>query len=222
MNKEFPVSKSKEERVKCPACGQPGSFTLWESVNVTADPVLKERFMSGDLNTFRCAGCQNETQVWYPMLYHDMDLLLMVWFMPGGETPPPVPELLTEVTGDNAETYRFRLVRSPNELKEKVFLADAGLDDRVVELMKWLVRQNDHGESLRAEDILLFAEIEEGKSGRQIVFVVMSGAEQFTSGLPFSLYSELADTAEPHLETLYPGEGPWLNVHERHLAAPEV
>lgn len=216
------MSKSREERVKCPACGQQGSFTLWESINVTEDPELKERFMSGELNTFRCAGCTHETQVWYPMLYHDMDQLLMVWFMPGNETPPPVPELLMEVTGDNAETYRFRLVRTPNELKEKVFLADAGLDDRVVELMKWLVRQNDHGDSLNAEDLLLFAEIEKGKTGREIVFVVMSGEEQFTSGLPFALYRELAETAEPHLETLFPGEGPWLNVHERHLAAPEV
>jgi hypothetical protein len=216
------MSKSKEERVKCPACGQQGSFTLWESVNVTADPELKERFMSGNLNTFRCAGCNHETQVWYPMLYHDMDRLLMIWFMPGDETPPPVPELLAEVTGDNAETYRFRLVRSPNELKEKIFLSDAGLDDRVVELMKWLVRQNDHGANLDAGDLLLFAELEAGKSGREIIFVIMSGKDQFTSGLPFSLYSELAESVESQLENLYPAEGPWLNVHERHLAAPEV
>jgi hypothetical protein len=149
-----------------------------------------------------------------------MDRLLMIWFMPGDETPPPVPELLTEVTGDNAETYRFRLVRSPNELKEKIFLSDADLDDRVVELMKWLVRQNDHGQNLGADDLLLFAEIEAGKSGREIVFVIMSGKSS-SSGLPFPL-SELAESVQSQLETLYPAEGPWLNVHERHLAAPEV
>ena len=215
------MSQSRQEQVKCPSCGQPAVFTIWDSINATTDPELKERFMSGDLNAFRCEGCGDQTQIWYPVLYHDMQQLLLVWFMSGADKPPDVPGLLDSMDGDDGAGYRFRLVLSPNELKEKILLADAGLDDRVVELMKWLIRQNDHGARLKPDDVLLFAQVEEEEAVPEMLFVILRGGEQLSSSLPFSMYGELAEAVAPQLGTIYPGEGRWLRVHESQLGGPE-
>jgi hypothetical protein len=213
------VNHTREEQVKCPSCSQPGVFRIWDSVNVTADPELKDRFLSADLNTFRCEGCGQETQIWYPMLYHDSEQGLMIWLMLNDEAPPALADLLPGMTGGSAEGYLFRLVSTPNELKEKIFIADSGLDDRVVELMKWLIRQNDHGQNLQADDILLFAQVEEVDAEQRLVFVILRESEQMASALPAAMYDELAEAAEQQLDTLYGGVNPWLRVHESQLSA---
>src|SRR5262245_16499969 len=114
------------ESITCPACGREQTFPMYRSVNVTRDPALKAELLDGELTRFSCAACGHAAQVSYPLLYHDMEQMLMVWVVPGeGPGPEPLTSDLQGM-GDEAQAlgrgYRCRLVRTRNDLVEKVRL----------------------------------------------------------------------------------------------------
>ena len=77
----------------------------------------------------------------YPLLYHDMERKLMLYNLEEGDTPEVLPDgILGGLLGVMRESYSFRQVHSRNELVEKIRIADAGLDDRVVEIFKVILR----------------------------------------------------------------------------------
>ncbi len=43
-----------------------------------------------------------------------------------------------EKIGNAQEDYLYRFVQSKNELREKLFIFDAGLDNRAIEILKFL------------------------------------------------------------------------------------
>lgn len=55
---------------------------VYNSVNVTSDPELKERLLNGELNVGICKKCGTRHVISVPVLYHDMDLKFMVWVLP--------------------------------------------------------------------------------------------------------------------------------------------
>lgn len=130
------MSRSIASRVTCPLCNGSQVATIWTSINVTADPTLKEPFLRSELNVLRCKRCTIDTPIETSVLYHDMELRLMIWQIPDRvpgirvrEAPelPPFPGI---------ETYLLRVVGSHAEMVEKIIIFDAGLDDRVVEMAK--------------------------------------------------------------------------------------
>lgn len=138
--------------VTCPGCQQQQNFMLWTAINVSLDPGLKEKLRSGELNTFRCKHCGHCAEVVSSLLYHDMQLHWMIWLIPQGKLPPGAPDGLM---GEQLSGYELRLVRSRNELIEKVNILDAGLDDRVMAALKVRLRaqlEHEHG----VENPLLF------------------------------------------------------------------
>ncbi len=40
--------------LNCPKCGDKQETTIYESINVSLDPTLKERLYRGEINTFHC------------------------------------------------------------------------------------------------------------------------------------------------------------------------
>jgi hypothetical protein len=66
----------------CPKCGHPQEFTLWQSLNVTLNPELKERLFHGQINVFTCDSCNFASFIDYPLLYHDMDRTFCIQYYP--------------------------------------------------------------------------------------------------------------------------------------------
>lgn len=136
------MSKQSHEVYLCKACEKFGEMVLWDSINSAEDPEAKEKVLSGELFQWKCPHCGEVTAVQYPCLYHDPDEKLMIYLLPEGDgKEQQVLEL-----GDDAafllSGYRFRSVADPNDLKEKLLIADAGLNDRVVEVCKALIYLN--------------------------------------------------------------------------------
>jgi hypothetical protein len=135
------MSQRQSTTVNCPHCGHSQDFSTWPSLNVSLDPDEKPRLLSGELHRFTCGKCASQTQVSYPLLYHDMERKLMIYDLEEGDTPEELPDgILGGLLGVMRETYTFRQVHSRNELVEKIRIADAGLDDRVVEVFKIILR----------------------------------------------------------------------------------
>jgi DNA-directed RNA polymerase subunit RPC12/RpoP len=123
--------------VKCSKCGQGFEAASYQSINTAADPHLKERVRDGSLFVAECPYCGTRNLLKYNTLYHDPSAKLMVWLLPDGyESPAEVEEAVKELSG-----YTLRRVREAGDLIEKVCIADAGLEDTVMEVCKWVTRQ---------------------------------------------------------------------------------
>ena len=129
------MSVTREDSVICPGCGAPGTVVLHSSLDAAKEPALKERLLAGELSVFTCGKCGRKARIAHSLLYADTAQGLFLQLDP-------------EDTFDSAAALALlgtvtprvsRVVRDGNALIEKVRLADHGLDDRVVEVMKLLL-----------------------------------------------------------------------------------
>ncbi len=73
----------------CPRCGHEQELEVWQSLNVTLDPELKDRLRAGEINAFTCAQCGHRAIYDEPILYHDMQLRFCVQYLPPGRAEDP-------------------------------------------------------------------------------------------------------------------------------------
>jgi len=121
--------------VECPACGRAQDATLVQSINARTEPEAKRKLLAGELNVLACA-CGRTTPLFTTMLFVDPDADLYIRVCPDGDAQ--IAEAISLFRASGA-TGRLRVVPSPNALREKVTIADAGLDDWAAELLKVLL-----------------------------------------------------------------------------------
>lgn len=123
--------------VKCSKCGQSFEAATNQSINISTNPHLKEKVRDGSLFLADCPYCGTRNLLKYNTLYHDSSAKLMIWLLPDGfDLPAGIMEAVRELNG-----YTIRRVREAGDLIEKVCIADAGLEDTVMEVCKWVTRQ---------------------------------------------------------------------------------
>jgi len=119
----------------CPECGCSGKMGIWTTLNVSLDPEQKERLFDQSLFRHTCERCQHIAQVFFRMLYHDMDTHTMVWMIEPGATTDEIQNVFSALPFSR-QNYRLRIVRSINNLVEMVRLVDAHISDLAVEVVK--------------------------------------------------------------------------------------
>ena len=162
--------------VSCPRCGEAVETRMWPGINAEVNPNLREQVLQETLFNWTCPACGYVAQMAYPCLYHDKGRKLMVYLVPNGGK-----EDLDAVDVDRAFPQigyvQKRVVSSLAELKEKILIFEAGLDDRAVELVKWAlsaVVEKMDGKKPR-EGYFSFAEEEKNRIG--FVFFFQGSAE---------------------------------------------
>jgi len=209
------------ETITCPACRHPQEFAVYSTLNATLDPALKEQFLSGELTTFTCGRCGHSAEVVYALLYHDMVGQFMAWLVPGDGRPEPLDAAQFGPLGASlGQGYRYRLVRSRNELTEKVLLFDDGLDDRVVEVCKVFLR---HGEGPVSRDAggTLFYEgsSAEASGGPRLRFVLTGVAEPVSVSLRPGASEDLHSRLAAVLPEGDEAPGQWQEINEGYALA---
>ena len=76
------MSKLTPHDLQCPHCGNEQETRVWDSLNVTLDPELKEKLYRGEVNQFECEKCGQKTFIDAPLLYHDMTQKFCVQYYP--------------------------------------------------------------------------------------------------------------------------------------------
>jgi hypothetical protein len=139
------MSLSSTTTITCPFCQKPGPFVMHQSVNVTLEPENKAKVLSGELFRFTCPACDKHTMVAHTVLYHDMERGLMIYLVPGDDASRnKVLDDLGPIPGPAGERITMRAVPEFNALKDKIFAFDAGVDDRLLEVTKLVIKiQND-------------------------------------------------------------------------------
>ena len=137
------MSEVKKQMITCPYCGKEFEIKIWSQLEMPYDEVHKERIMKNTFFKTRCRNCEMLLPMAYDLEYNDLERKYLIWFVPKllDSEKVRIMKFNNRLETDNTLKlaqggYRYRLVRTDNELREKVFIFDEGLDDRFIETMK--------------------------------------------------------------------------------------
>lgn len=133
--------------ISCPKCGAGGDATLFDSINATENPELRDQLLANDINTVRCGSCQFTYRVDKPLLYNDPGHKVMIYLIPTPDDDQLEGERLfrthmaqmTSAMPADMDLPQVHLVFSRTELVERIFLLEAGLQPRVMEYIKYSI-----------------------------------------------------------------------------------
>lgn len=123
----------------CTGCGERHPVKIYRSINIAQDPSLKEKVKDGSLFVWECPSCGRKNLAKYETLYHDPSASVMVWLVPGNDVPEAQMSAIInhcKAMGD----YTLRRVSDVGSLMEKVLIFDAGLEDTVIEMCKYVTK----------------------------------------------------------------------------------
>ncbi|MEF2559936.1 MAG: CpXC domain-containing protein [Eggerthellaceae bacterium] len=188
------MTKIEPVDVTCPNCGASGVYDRYASANVTLNPSLKDRVMDGSLFVYECPNCGNKLRVVTSCLYHDMRKRLLIQLSPEVEDDAELRDMLDTLTENGVnlsftdEGYEVKVVADLNDLKEKIAIADDGLDDRLVEIVKIYARilaSSEEGAS-EFDDVRYIGLDDDGIK----IGILFNGECLATAVVPMSLYEE--------------------------------
>ena len=141
--------------VKCSACGNENLIDIYQTINVRENPELKDKVKDGSAFLWQCPHCGQVNLAVFQTLYHDPDERLMILLLPEGSIPDKDRELIEKKMaviaeqlvseGADMEGYVLRIVPDVGSLIEKVNIHDAGLDDVVMEMCKYITKMELSG-----------------------------------------------------------------------------
>jgi hypothetical protein len=187
-----------------------------DSVDLEARPDARRAILEGDFQAIRCPGCGKTLKPEFPALVREPDRT--IFFVPEldrvayyrGKLPYPVGEV-------------DRVAIGYDELVEKLRIRDAGLDDRVVEVLKYYLLQKvlEHYEG-EAEVRLFFSALEpaglvfQAHGLRDKEVGVMRVSRQMAEKAAGQLEAKLRE--EPFDQIL---SGPYISVNKLATETPE-
>lgn len=148
------MSKSKTFNIKCPSCGIQQDVELHEMVDVSTEPELKQALLENRLNRVSCTDCDAGFRVDMPLLYSDPKHNVLIHWIPETKALPKERiiedfdqslEEINEMLPPDIAVPNVRLVLTRVELVERIFMIEAGLNERVVEYVKYSIHTRNMG-----------------------------------------------------------------------------
>lgn len=136
------------ERVTCPHCGHEQQARLAHGVHAVRAPEVRDQILARTFHALTCAECGQGFVAQRPLVYTDTERKHWIHVALADHRPrwPELEDQTTEVydrafTGsplarEVAERMKVRLVFGLDELREKLVLWAANLDDRAIECLK--------------------------------------------------------------------------------------
>ena len=213
------MSQQKTYPIRCPKCQREQDLDLYESINVITDPGLKTQLMTAKLNTVSCEQCKASFRIDKPLLYHDPSRKLMIYWIPTKDNEIAVGQKkfteclsqLNTLLPQGLETPEVHLVFSRTELVERIFLFEAGLNERIIEYIKHMIYGKNNAKLDPARKALLFDA--EDSTPEMLCFVVQDVAtKQLEALLQYSrdAYTALCEVFDNDEQTailfeMFPG-----------------
>lgn len=197
------MSKYIKNDVACPECGNIQEFVAWESINPDLDPDLKDKILTGELFTFKCEKCGKMSPITYPCLYNDMFSKTMIYLTQEEDAASKMNEILFEMQEayeiQKRQGYEYRIVKTVNELAEKIMIKDMGLDDRVVEIVKALIMIKSESDGMDI-DTILGLYYYPGKENRHQIVILLEDGRQAVIPLEQQFIEETSEALKDRIE----------------------
>lgn len=211
-----------EALAPCSKCGEQHKVTVYKSINISDNPELKDKVSDGSLFLWECPHCGQVNLARYETLYHDPVQKLMVWLMPSGEISETQMHAITMHTKAMGG-YTLRRVNDMGSLMEKVLVNEAGLDDVVLEMCKYVTKLEMLQKSVAAEQKeefmaadFHFYRIEGEGEDRIITFMYGLAGQMLGVNIGWNVYQDCAGILERNPQ-IKPADGfaridaDWLN-----------
>ena len=201
-----------EALAPCSKCGQQHKVTVYRSINTSENPELRDKVKDGSLFLWECPHCGQVNLAKYETLYHDPAAKLMVWLIPSGEISETQMQAITMHTKAMGG-YTLRRVNDMGSLMEKVLIAEAGLNDVVLEMCKYVTKLEMLQKSVGAEqkDEFMSATFHfyksEGEEGdRLLTFMYGLDGQMLGVNIGWNVYQDCASILERNPQ-IKPAEG---------------
>ena len=206
------MSQNHIEQVKCPVCHYDSPMTVWNFIDGVNDPELKEKLLNGDIYDWKCEVCGHEAKVPFGTIYVDYQNRFMLFYYPMESEVEREPILVTPLAENiNLKDFTLRKVIGINNLREKLTIFEAGLNDVAIERLKYF-QKLDHDLDFRPEDTVYFLGIDTdpemckaNNCERGIIkFIILrEGIAPRYKGFPTELYFDylLSVNKDPRMKT---------------------
>ena len=191
-----------EALAPCSKCGQQTKVAVYRSINISDNPELKDKVKDGSLFLWECPHCGQVNLARYETLYHDPSAKLMVWLIPSGEISETQMQAITMHTKAMGG-YTLRRVNDMGSLMEKVLISDAGLDDVVLEMCKYVTKLEMLQKSVSAEQkdefmasVFHFYRCEGEADQRIITFMYALDGQMLGVNVGWNVYQDCAGILE--------------------------
>ena len=174
----------------CPHCGRKSTYTMNRLIDTGEDPDAEKNLFNGDLFRYTCPFCHEPQDVSYSCLYHDQARKLLIGY---ADNEADAEELRLNLNGSyhrdrldealkewSASCIR-RLVTSIGSLQEKALIFHFNLDDRIIEIAKYMTRMIAEEQQMDLRDAQLY--FNHGEEGYSFAIVSEDGSE---GEIPFS------------------------------------
>ena len=195
-----------EALAPCSKCGQQHKVTIYKSINIADNPELKAKVCDGSLFLWECPHCGQVNLAKYETLYHDPSARLMVWLIPAGEISEAQMQAITMHTKAMGG-YTLRRVNDMGSLMEKVLIKDAGLDDVVLEMCKYVTKMEMLQKSVGAEQkeeflasVFHFYRSEGEDDERILTFMYALDGQMLGVNIGWNVYQDCAGILERNPE----------------------
>ncbi len=202
----------------CPSCHREFEGGTAETINVTRMPWAREQILAGHFHRVQCTHCHAEHHVDRGFLYTDFtrNHFVLVHANTSLGDWPRLEETTSKVFSDvthhapplvqqMATLFVVRAVFGLKDLEDKLRLWDAGLDDRVVELIKLELMVSTPELARRADLRLSVQAVAESEDRLEIEAWSHDGSQpSVIYGAALDRYREL-EARRPQLEDQYPG-----------------
>ncbi|MBA5794044.1 CpXC domain-containing protein [Flavobacterium sp. xlx-214] len=167
----------------CPNCGSEQKVRYYQSVNITLQPELKNKVLSGKLNTNTCSNCDKEIDLISGFLYHDMQnrIMLELAFEDGNDDSGK-NEIINNLI---QQGYIYRKTNEYGRLIEKINIFDNKLNDLIIQdisiKMKEMLDESIKNVQEENEDFnftVIFNKMESGLFKKKISFHCFSHPSQ--------------------------------------------
>ena len=165
------MSTSSLHSFRCPTCGTAFDVQRYDMVNVKENPELKASVINGDIFLQECPRCGRSHLVGGPLVYLDPDEMVLLMLS-------DKPLSMTDTGG-----YTARLVSRAGDLIEKVKIFDAGLDDKAIEMCKYVTKQ-EAGKPMDLKFLRLDG------ADNELVFTYPAGGQMELLAVGFNVYED--------------------------------
>ncbi len=218
MIEKFHPAQDGPKEVTCPQCGRVHSVSVVAVLRPGDEAVT--RLFKGDLNVIHCPDCGRRFTLEHPLLYRDDERKCLIYYLPIRERNrwKDAEDSMRELTetifrgADSPVVPRLRLTLSRREFIEKIALEMQGLDDRIIEYLKYqLYNRKQENPPDPARDEILFDFSQEDPEKLAFLIFPRSGPQaRAAAHYPMDLYRELDRMVEENeafrkeLERLFP------------------
>ncbi len=133
------MSISELKTICCPKCTGQNKVVIYQSITPNEDMSLRRDLLNESIFLYKCTHCHYNAKLSYPVLYNDTKNRFLIYLIPNSEKQH-ITDRVLEKENSNVSPVDKRIVSTFNELKEKIILFEAGLDDMAIELTKIALR----------------------------------------------------------------------------------